>query len=275
MSMGSDPVAEALHRAWNESRAAWPEIHVAEEYFRAHLLARLDADVDPSLVVPKLCAADLYLACAALEGEPAAVDALRSRVVDAVVRAQSAQQRPEENEELRQALLVKLLLASPPKLAEYAGLGPLAAWLRIVAVRMAADAHRAEARRVPYEDRLAERALTPDADPELAYIKSRYLEDFRSTFRDALRALSREDRLILRLHYVDGMVVDALAEARRWSRRTAYRRLGRARDALFAESCRLLRERLRIRPDELESLLSMIRSQMQVSLSVLLRGTQG
>jgi RNA polymerase sigma-70 factor (ECF subfamily) len=248
-------------------------LEVDPDAYTAFVRARIGAEEDPDTIVPRLAAADLYLACATLEENPAAVAALRTLVEDVVRKLPAIEGRPETRDELAQALICKLLASDPPKLAEYGGRGSLSAWLRVVALRMGHDVHRAEWRHVPYEATLAERALAEATDPELEYIKGRYLAPLHAAFTDALHALPREERLLLRLHYVDGMAVEALGEARGWSRRTVYRRLEEARALLFGESCRLLRERLEIRPDELESLIGLLHSRIQASVFTFLRAT--
>jgi RNA polymerase sigma-70 factor (ECF subfamily) len=204
------------------------------------------------------------------------VEVLRARFIDDVVRRLPAvEQREEARAELAQELLFRLLAGDPPKLAEYSGRGPLGVWIRVVATRMALEVHRSEARHTPFDGAIADRVLSEEADPEIGYLKSKYLADFHSAFDEALAVLPRDERLLLRLAYVERVEMAALAKANRWHLATAYRRVAAARDRLFAETCRILRERLQLHPAELQSLIVLVRSQLQASIFSKLRETSG
>jgi hypothetical protein len=79
--------------------------------------------------------------------------------------------------------------------------------------------------------------------------------------------------MLLRVKYVKGWRLERVATMYRVSRATAARMVAAARDALSAETRRLLRERLALTPSELESLVQLLQSQLEVSL-VRLLGTQ-
>jgi RNA polymerase sigma-70 factor (ECF subfamily) len=258
---------DAIHKAWTRGCAAWPQITLDEGAFRAHVLAALAHAGATEALVPKLCAEDLFVACAALAGDLGAVEVLRRHYIDEVVRRLPADERREEaREEIAQALIFKMLVSDPPKLAEYTGRGPLGRWIRVVAKRMAIDVHRAEARHVAHDGAIASRLVGETPDPELGYIKSKYLGDFQAAFEDALGSLSKEDRLLLRLCTVERMEMGAIAKLHGWHLATAYRRLSAAREILFQETCRLLRERLNLPADELRSLIALVRSQLSASI---------
>ena len=85
-----------------------------------------------------LHAEDFYLACACVARVPGSVSAFQARhgaVVDAALRGRNGGLAAPD--ELRQVLWEKLFVGrpgSPPKIADYAGRGPLLSWVRAAAV---------------------------------------------------------------------------------------------------------------------------------------------
>src|SRR6185436_19049816 len=101
---------------------------------------------------------ELALALAASRGNPAAVAALERDHRD-VLEAMCARYASSAHSaaDLRQILREKLYVAPPgerPRLAEYAGQGKLASWLRITAVRVFLDLGKRKdrAREPPTDD---------------------------------------------------------------------------------------------------------------------------
>jgi RNA polymerase sigma-70 factor (ECF subfamily) len=70
------PLTEPLDTALELARAAWPALEVPPEEFARYLEARLDPEAD---VLARLHVADLYLACACVRGQPAAIAAFVER----------------------------------------------------------------------------------------------------------------------------------------------------------------------------------------------------
>jgi len=169
-------------------------------------------------------------------------------------------------DEVRQRLRHRLLVpnhAGHQKIADYRGLGRLPSWLRVVAIRIALDLKQQEPHRSsspPRDDQLV------SDDPELDYLRQRYAEDFRVAFVDALRALPIEQRNVLRLHLLDGLSIDRIGKLHDVHRATAARWLVNARERLAKDTQRLLQSRLNVSPSEFESLLRLVRSDLDVSL---------
>ena len=114
-----------------------------------------------------------------------------------------------------------------PRISEYSGRGSLAGWLRIAALREASKVARHERT----EARLRPDDPPPALTPEEQTIRARYGDAFNEAFRAAFAALPAEERLLLRLHFVDGLNLDRLAVALYCSRATAGRRLLAARSS--------------------------------------------
>jgi RNA polymerase sigma-70 factor (ECF subfamily) len=102
-------------------------------------------------------------------------------------------------------------------------------------------------------------------------MQRRYGPTFRQALRDALVGLDAEDRNLLRLYYLEGLNIGSIAVVFHVSRATIGRRVLAVRQRLMEDMRRLLRGRLKATPTELESLMRVVRSDLAVSISVVLR----
>jgi RNA polymerase sigma-70 factor, ECF subfamily len=87
----------------------------------------------------------------------------------------------------------------------------------------------------------------------------------------ATAALSAEERNLLRFAIVDKLDADAIANVYGIHRTTAGRRLALARDALAARTREALKRQLRVSDKELESIVRLVHSQLDVTFERLLR----
>jgi RNA polymerase sigma-70 factor (ECF subfamily) len=262
----SDELLRALAALVEAARAALPGVDVPPADFARHVAARC-AGADPRKAIEGLHAADLYLACACARGDARAIALLEERFLAEVPRFLAPMRLPVSAvDEVRQLVRERLLVGDPPRIADYAGRGPLAGWLRVVALRLASDLRREGA---GTKERADEPAI-PAVDPELLLVKRRYGEAFNQAFADAFAALDPEERNLFRLFYLDGLNLDRIAIVCQVSRATAGRRMLAARKRLLDGTLRLVGERLRVPPDELESLLGVVRSRLEISLPGLL-----
>jgi RNA polymerase sigma-70 factor (ECF subfamily) len=260
-----DPIAEALALG----RRAHPGVEVPAAAFAAYLAERGFGGEGAKAAH----AADLYLCCACLGRDPRALAAFDAALVAAVEPAlvRMGLER-EARDETAQALREKLFVggAGPAKLAEYAGRGPLAGWLRAAAVRTALNAIRGR----PRADALDEDAWlawpSPADDPEVASLKRACGADFRAAFAEALAALEPRARLLLRQHLLDGLGTEQLGALYGVHPATAYRWLRDARASLVKATRARLASARRLRGDELDSLLRLLESQLDASVSRLL-----
>lgn len=238
------------------ARAELPEIEVSEEGFRAFAATRDTTHV-----------ADLYLAFACLEGNPAALRAFEARhgaELDRVVRELDKRGL---GDDVRQILRQRLFVAAPgatAKIATYSGRGPLRRWVRVAASRIVLEL--VHAKEAPADD--DELGALPDvADgPELAYLKARYRVAYKAAFADALARLGDRERTLLAQYHVDALTIDDLGALYGVHRVTALRRVGQAQRALRDSVLALLRERLGVSGDELASVTRLVRSQLTISL---------
>jgi len=260
---------QALAAALEAGRAAWPEVALDPLAFVAHLAAHLPDAPDLALAVADLHAADLYLACACGRAEPRALSCFDDHFLAHVGRTWGARHRLADfADEVRQALRVRLLVSDgggPPRIAGYSGRGPLAAWVSMAATRLGLDLRRRERPGARDEDELTLEARGDD--PELEYLKTRYAADLKEALENTLAALSARTANVLRLHYQEGMTVDAIGTMYRVSGRTVQRWLAEARRTILAETRRLLAERLGLTDSRLDSLIGLVRSRLDISLS--------
>lgn len=247
---------------------AWPGVESEPERFAAHVesLRRAGGALPEHL-------ADLYLAFATARGDAAALHAFDAHIL---AQLAPALRRVEASEdfvaEVRQALRVRLLVGSgeaPPRIAEYKGRAPLLAWVRVVAVRLALNLKRAEAPTASTEELLSELAAS-EPDPELRYLKNLYRAEFGAAFREALAALPERERVLLRLHYVDGLRVTRIAGLYQVHQSTVSRWVASAVDTVASDARRRLIERLALSPSRLDSVARMVRSQLELSIHRLL-----
>jgi RNA polymerase sigma-70 factor (ECF subfamily) len=219
-------------------------------------------------------AADLYLAYACGERDPAALRAFEaqqlSRVPAALARLRAT---PDRVDEVKQRLRERFLVGSDghPAIRDYSGRGALAGWVRVAAVRALISLLRQDQARPGGVDDDLEQLPVSGRDADLELVRARYADDFRAALSEALRALPRRDRTLLRFAYVDRMTVDEIGAFYRTHRATAARWVARARATVLEETRRILSARVACPESELQSLLRVVASQLDFSIGKLLR----
>ncbi len=269
---------EVLTRALEEARAAWPEVQLSDADFLRHLAARLPADREVAAAIPALFVSDLYLACACARGDERALACFDRDILSRSAGAWSGgHPLAAFADEVRQALRVRLFVAeegAPPRIATYSGRGPLAAWVRMSATRLGLNLRKRErgGSRDPDE---VQALRSSGLDPELEYLKTRYAAELREALVATLAALSERSANVLRLHYQEGATIDAIGTMYRVSGRTVHRWLAEARQLILAETRRILRERLGLADSQLDSLIGLVRSRLDLSIYRYLRPGAG
>ena len=163
--------------------------------------------------------------------------------------------------------------SSPPRLALYAGRGPLRAWVGIAAARTALMMRRSQkrAREVASDDDwTSSLAMISTNNPELELLKRQYAAAFGVALHDAVQGLEARLRSVLKMSYVDGLSIDEIGTIYVVHRATAARWIQKACDEVFEKTRALLAERLSLSSTELDRMNAMVRSQLDVSLSQLL-----
>ncbi|MCC6337261.1 MAG: hypothetical protein IT380_25110 [Myxococcales bacterium] len=212
---------------------------------------------------------DLGLAWLAVQGEPQAVAELERRlrlVTSARLRASA-----DSRDEVLQRARGRLLVGERPKLLAFRGRGSLMQYLKAVVSSVAVDLARATPKTHdgPASGRLLAIASNElGADARLA--SASLSRHFTRALTHALLTLAPEERLWLRMRFVDGLSVEAVGAAFGVHRTTALRRLEKAQARLLTEVRALLRDVLRLGPKDLDSLLRTLRPSLTENLSRLL-----
>jgi RNA polymerase sigma-70 factor (ECF subfamily) len=100
-------------------------------------------------------------------------------------------------------------------------------------------------------------------------MKQRYASAFNLAIGEALATLTTDERNDLRMYYLDGLKLVHLATHHGISLPSASRRLARARDAILASTRRIVRERLGLVEADVESLLRVVASRLELRISAL------
>jgi RNA polymerase sigma-70 factor (ECF subfamily) len=278
---------QALVELLANAKQTYPGVEIGPETYLPYLAERLSADVPAEQALAAVQAIDLYLACACANGNEEAIALFDRRLigeVDAALAHVNAD--PSTIQEVKQSLRERLLVGrkvdetntkskaqsngdsdgfEPPKIIEYAGRGGLKAWVRVIAVRAALMIRRKGKREVLGDDALY--ALpAPAHDPELEILKQKYRAEFQESFRAALETLSDRQKNVLRQHFLYGLSIDQIGALYHVHRATAARWIAGARDKVFAETRASLVKRLRVTRPEVDSILRLIQSRLDVSL---------
>jgi RNA polymerase sigma-70 factor (ECF subfamily) len=274
-----DPRATELEAQLREiirsAQDTFPTIALAPDAFVAHLGDRLAADVPPTLALRQMHTADLYLACACQQGDVHAFDAFDQRCLrrlDPVLGKMGigGDATAEVKQDIRSRVLAGV--GGRALIGDFTGRGDLRGWVRVMAVRLALQLQRRGRREAPLEDDddLLHQLVAPGS-PESDQLKGIYRQEFKRAFEAALRALPGRERTLLRQHHIDGLTIDEIGALYRVHRSTAARLLVRARELVLEATRAQLMSRFDVTPRDLDSILRMIRSQIEVSLHALVR----
>lgn len=253
----------------------WPGLRVPDDAFAAYVAERIPDGAAPAEVVGQMHTSDLYLACACARGDAKAFAAFDEHCLDQLDRLLAgmgvdADGAAEVKQDLRSRVLVGDGRA--PEILDFTGRGDLRSWVRVMAIRQAMRRLGRARRDVSVEDdELMQRIVAP-GNPELDYAKRIYRREFKEAFEAALRELPDRERTVLRQHYIDGLGIDEIGRLYRVHRSTAARMLVRARNLVLAATRARMMQDLDVPSQDLDSIMRMIRSQIDISLRVLQRG---
>lgn len=267
------PRDEAFRTALAEAAVRYPGMAIASELLEAHVASKLDPSKPMAEALAELNVADLAVACAASRGDPKGLSyfeefGMRGTEASLKRRGVSVDIIDEAKQNVRERMLVRSE-DQRPRIVDYNGRGPLKHWLRVAVIREGIYLAKREGKQEGVSFDFI--ALTaPDDDPELAYFKTRYRTEYKQAFEAAASQLTSRERALLRQQYLLGMNVDEIGVAYQVHRATAARWVQSARDSLFAKARLELASRLGVARPEIEGIVRMIESQLEVSLSRLL-----
>ncbi|HKO91193.1 MAG TPA: sigma-70 family RNA polymerase sigma factor [Polyangiaceae bacterium] len=229
----------------------------------------------PPIEPSELHSADLLLAAGCVRRDPEALATFEERYLTPLRSCvNDIDSNPARLDELKQLVRERLLVAegpgSPPRIGSYTGRGALGAWVQIVARRLALSSLR-KGKLDELTDDALEDQLCVGTDPELDYMRLRYAQEFRQALEASLQELSSHERLLLRLHLVDGASLTSIAGAYQVSQSTISRRLQQARDTVGARMKERLEALHGMTASEFQSLLHLVESRFELSLERALR----
>jgi RNA polymerase sigma-70 factor (ECF subfamily) len=262
-----------LEEVWRNARAAWPLVELSAEAFASHLALHWPEHTPAAVYLTEVCTADLYLACACAAGNAEAVAAFEHHCLDSVDRVLARLRfDPDAIAEVKQRIRFRVLVADDgrPRIVDFSGRGTLRAWVRVMAVREALRIKQRAQRDLCGDDI---EQLQEYAAPHigLEHMKDHYRRAFREAFDRALRELPARDRIMLRQHVLDGLTIDQLGALYHVHRTTAARTLERARRTVLAVTRAHMCTGLDVSSAELDSILRIIRSRLDITL----RGLRG
>lgn len=253
-----------LSSCLKDARRAWPDVAIDDLEFVQYLAERVSPE-DGHASLPSHTS-DLYLACACARGDDKAIAHFDDHIlgrIDPVIR--SVGLSPGDADEIKQDLRCRLLLGTGdkgPRILSYQGSGALVHWAKAVAGRQALTVLRQRRPQTPIDEDI----LDTSDDPHLQSMKESYRAEFREAFLQAVSELSDEDRRVLRALVVHETSVAQIADDHRIHRVTASRWIAKIRLTLLHSTRRHLRNRLSLSLGELDSVMHLIESRLEVSL---------
>ena len=267
----SPELAAAIGALHARGAAAWPTVRVDAARFATDLVGRLGVAVTPAAV--DALHHDVYLAIACGAADPVAVAAcdalcaLEIELASARLRATTTQA-----EDVRSELRRLLFTSDDGRVASivsFTGRGDLRGFARVIAARTLARRMRLDRREVELDAEMID-ALAPDVDPEVAFLREQYRADVDAVFRAAIASLPDRSRAMLRYHLLDGWSIDEIGALYHVHRATAARWVTAARAELGTKIRAALAERLAISESQVDSIVALVTSRIEVSLDRLL-----
>ncbi len=259
-----------LHQVCDVAEQARPDAQVDRRGFAAHLAARLGGRVTPEGLATHRFLSDLYLAYACGVGDVAALRELERKVIARLGGSLSAVLPDEATRHevicsLRERLLVRE--EGEPKILQYEARGPLSHWIRASVLREAIQRGRAQKRQPTQVDPSElSAALVDGLTPEVALLKGTYRTHFKAAFQKALASLEARDRKVLQLSVRQGMSLEELGARFERHGSNVGRWLGRLSEELQRRTREALAEDLGLPLKEVDSILRLLRSSLEVSL---------
>jgi RNA polymerase sigma-70 factor (ECF subfamily) len=248
----------ALTRAYDTARAVFPSLSVSPEEYAGFLAGRITADADPIAAIGEVRAADLYLACACAAGDAAALKEFDDNFL-APIDLWPMPLSPAAIDATKRALRHELLVEGPagtPKLYEYTGRDDLRSWLRSSALRIAIRLGR----------RPAGASDHPAPDLETDALTKCYRREFQEAFDEALGALPRRSRNLLRMRFTQALTTGEIGALYGVDGSTAARWVAAARDEIAMRTRVGVMRRVRVPHTDMARILRLIPGQVETSL---------
>jgi RNA polymerase sigma-70 factor, ECF subfamily len=264
------PDRDAIRNALIVARRQWPHLDVSEDAFAKHV-----ANVGALADALESHGADLVLACACAAGDERALSLFDQVHVSCVpLHVTRFQLSAERLDELQQLVRVKLFTGPSPRIMRYSGKGPLGAWLRIVSIRLAMDELQVGPLDRGIDPGAIDSLLARAASAETQTARMVWQPPLQNAIEDSLAELPSKEKTVLRLHYVEGLNIDAIGTMYHVHRATVARWLLGIRARVLARVREKLAITLPSTTSEMRGAFADLEGNLHVSLSRVL-GTAG
>lgn len=249
----------------------WPTVTLRADHFATEVARRLGATATPEALAE--LHHDLYLAVAAHRGDPDAASEVHALCERAVAFAAARlRASPTEADDARSELRRLVFTQDqdrPAAIGAFAGRGDLLGYLRIIVARTLGRSLQRAAKQASLDDELADE-LAARFDPETALMREHYRPEVDAALRAAVAALPDRGRAVLRYSLIDGWSIDQLGACYGVHRATAARWLAATREELGRRIREHLGARLAITDSQVDSIVTMVASGIEVSLARML-----
>jgi len=271
----ADPggLATTLAELRDHARAAYPDIAVDPDVFAAELARRLGTAATPDQLA-RVHADHVHLAIACAAGDAAAIRRFEADFLDEVDASASRLRATKDQADEVRSYMRRILFVTDPgrpsAASEFSGRGDLRSYLRVIATRELVRVINKGRREVAIPDDSLLDKLSPASSPALGHLRDLYRDDVNAAIRAALASLDEDARALLRYSVIDGWTVARIGALYGIHRATAARRIQAARDELGTAIRTELAKRLSISIDEVDSVVRLVQSRIELSLERLL-----
>jgi RNA polymerase sigma-70 factor len=214
---------------FQQGKKMWSDVTLGYEEFMAHVQELGHVDI-PSHAL------ELYLAAACRLGRRDALEVLEERFVEHLrVNVRNIVGELWIVDDVLQEVRSRLLAGSQGKIARYRGTGPLASWMRTIALNIVKDHLRdgASRRRLQAALHLQPAAVgtgigEPGDDATSATLGRKHARACSEAIRMAFQSLTPEKRALLQDHFLRQRSIDVLGAVYLVNRATVARRINRA-----------------------------------------------
>jgi RNA polymerase sigma-70 factor (ECF subfamily) len=256
---------EGLRRIHADGTRAWPGVSLSFEVFAAHF-EQVEAGEAPD---DSRFGDQLFLAFACACGDKVALDVFERETREAARMAiVHVRSDPEFVGETLQQVWDKLLCGPDARVGKYTARGPLQAWVRAVATRLALDRCRELGVATDQQAELTDVVGAPEPRADRLLVRARYGAPFQRAIEESIRALPVRERNALRMYYCGRCTIDQIGRAYQVHRATAARWVQLGLEQL-REGMRgaLARHDVRLTESEFFSVAREVQSQLDMRLS--------
>lgn len=265
-------VSAAIERA----REAAPRDDFDRIAFARHLGRAASAVVASPVEADTVCAflrdvhaPELHLTERCASGDPDALAQFEALHFGEVRRALRRIRTEIAPDDFVQTIRERLFVAEPgrrPRIGDYTGRGDLRTWLRVAVTRTLLNLAARKPEATTSDEALLDALPSVGPSPEIELMKRRYAKELREAFANSTARLSVRERALVRHALLDRLSIDAIGAIYGVHRATAARWVNAACDALREHVVSDVTRRLRIDRRELEAIVGMVASRLDVSV---------